>query len=120
MPAAEANDLSLGFSAWESSVSGTPAPSGEEQTLGLTGQPTDELSEALSQKNGRREQPGININCGLPHACAHSLTCTTHVHVHTYNQTDPFFLPTKAVADLLFKTNELGSWAIELNGTQLL
>ena len=53
------------------------------------------------------------------HTCAHSLTCATHVHVHTHNQTDPPFLPTKAVADLLFKTNELGSWAIEFNGTQL-
>ena len=43
----------------------------------------------------------------------------THVRVHTFNQTDPLFLLAKAAADLLFKTNELGSWAIEFNGTQL-
>lgn len=96
-----------------SNVSGTLAPSG------LTGQPvqpTDELSEALSQKKWKRTRD--------PHACAHMCTFThmhnTHVHVHTYNQTDPLFLPAKAAADLLFKTNELGSWALELNGTQLL
>lgn len=69
------------------------------------------------------EQPGININRGLPHARAHMCTFThmhnTHVRVHTFNQTDPLFLPAKAAADLLFKTNELGSWAIEFNGTQL-
>lgn len=99
------------------SVSGTPAPCGEEQTLGLTGQPvqpTDELSEALK----KMEDENKGSTCMRAHVHIHSHA--QHTCACTYNQTEPLFLPAKAAADLLCKTNELGSWALELNGTQLL